>query len=232
MATSGRLQVPTDAFAEAEVETELVLKTWRSFAIYRIEVACPITQRWWTLEKRFSDFYRLRHMLEQWASSATPTSAMARPLRRLLDVPFPKREMHCTQPSVVAKRARLLKQFAWALMVFRAECCMYLLECDQTQTAPSERFLRTYGRLEGFLDMPESLREMQFQRAEWPMLSHDPCSICLDEFQPGDLKEICCVVKLPCTHCFHRECVLDWLTDMHCCPLCRAATERVSGLYL
>ncbi|OQR92889.1 hypothetical protein THRCLA_08595 [Thraustotheca clavata] len=227
----------SDAYDEAAVETEIIPKTWRSFAIYRIEVACPITQRWWTIEKRYSDFYRLRHRIEQWQTAQLykimyDSGSIARAVKRLLDVPFPKREIHCTNAQVIEKRAKMLKQFAWALMIFRAECCMYQLECEQQNVKEPQDFHRNYAELETFLEMPESLREMQFQRVEWPELSDDPCSICLNEFNPGELKEICCVVKLPCTHCFHRECVLDWLTDMHCCPLCRAATERVSGLYL
>nr|DAD18171.1 TPA_asm: hypothetical protein HUJ06_019634 [Nelumbo nucifera] len=42
------------------------------------------------------------------------------------------------------------------------------------------------------------------------------CTICLEDF----LEEME-VVKLPCSHVFHKECIVHWLKQSHLCPLCR-----------
>jgi len=44
------------------------------------------------------------------------------------------------------------------------------------------------------------------------------CSICLENFEPGDL-----VVSSTCLHEFHRDCVMLWLKikKHHGCPYCR-----------
>ena len=47
-------------------------------------------------------------------------------------------------------------------------------------------------------------------------LPDDTCSICLDEFKEGDN-----IKKLNCKHIFHKECLLPWLNDNDCCPMCR-----------
>lgn len=43
------------------------------------------------------------------------------------------------------------------------------------------------------------------------------CAICLQEFVVG-LQ----VTRLPCSHIFHGDCVLNWLTKSKACPLCRS----------
>ena len=45
---------------------------------------------------------------------------------------------------------------------------------------------------------------------------HDSCSVCLEEFQTGDV-----IRNLPCTHPFHKDCVDKWLYKKHSCPLCK-----------
>ncbi|EDQ90446.1 uncharacterized protein MONBRDRAFT_36524 [Monosiga brevicollis MX1] len=40
------------------------------------------------------------------------------------------------------------------------------------------------------------------------------CVICIDDLGPHCL-------ELPCTHRFHKDCILTWLTDHYTCPLCK-----------
>ncbi|KAK7849382.1 e3 ubiquitin-protein ligase rduf1 [Quercus suber] len=25
---------------------------------------------------------------------------------------------------------------------------------------------------------------------------------------------------MPCSHIFHRQCIVEWLNNSHCCPIC------------
>ena len=52
-----------------------------------------------------------------------------------------------------------------------------------------------------------------------PGLLHLPCKYAPNE----ELRE------LPCTHCFHKECVDKWLKINALCPLCKAEIASSSG---
>lgn len=51
----------------------------------------------------------------------------------------------------------------------------------------------------------------------------DECSICLDPYKEDDN-----VVKLPCNHEFHAECIETWLMENLNCPICRRQIETSS----
>lgn len=42
------------------------------------------------------------------------------------------------------------------------------------------------------------------------------CTICLESFVEGTIWR-----ALPCSHVFHRDCILEWLSHGRRCPLCR-----------
>jgi hypothetical protein len=46
--------------------------------------------------------------------------------------------------------------------------------------------------------------------------SEKECSVCQELFE---LDSTC--LKLPCTHCFHKDCIVPWLKDHNTCPVCR-----------
>lgn len=46
--------------------------------------------------------------------------------------------------------------------------------------------------------------------------SGEPCSICLSEFVKGDK-----VYFLPCIHCYHIECLRQWVKNHKNCPTCK-----------
>lgn len=48
----------------------------------------------------------------------------------------------------------------------------------------------------------------------------DCCSICLGEWNDEECADMN-VVKLPCLHAFHEECLMEWLQGNTHCPMCR-----------
>jgi hypothetical protein len=44
------------------------------------------------------------------------------------------------------------------------------------------------------------------------------CSICLEDFCNGLEPEVVC---MPCSHLYHRSCIVRWLQTSHLCPMCR-----------
>ncbi|XP_018853749.2 putative RING-H2 finger protein ATL69 [Juglans regia] len=52
-----------------------------------------------------------------------------------------------------------------------------------------------------------------------PKPNHGPCSICLSDYLPKDT--IRCIPD--CHHCFHANCIDEWLRMSATCPLCRTS---------
>ncbi|KAI3977412.1 hypothetical protein MKX01_000325 [Papaver californicum] len=42
------------------------------------------------------------------------------------------------------------------------------------------------------------------------------CVVCMEDFEVGTV-----VTYMPCSHFFHEDCLLPWLQESNCCPLCR-----------
>ena len=52
----------------------------------------------------------------------------------------------------------------------------------------------------------------------------DECTICLSDFEHDEV-----VGVLPCSHRFHQECIREWLTCSHKCPLCKKNSVDTNG---
>lgn len=66
-----------------------------------------------------------------------------------------------------------------------------------------------------------ALPQLQFQgKAE----DAHTCSICMEVVRPAEV-----LSSLPCSHAFHTECLVQWLTRAALCPNCRAAVEPGNG---
>ncbi|KAJ9513918.1 hypothetical protein QJQ45_021002 [Haematococcus lacustris] len=48
----------------------------------------------------------------------------------------------------------------------------------------------------------------------------EACTVCHEAMASGTE-----VVQLPCSHCFHEDCVMPWLGEHNTCPVCRYALE-------
>ncbi|TXG50432.1 hypothetical protein EZV62_022956 [Acer yangbiense] len=62
----------------------------------------------------------------------------------------------------------------------------------------------------------EALKKVRLGGMEEEVKQRCQCSICLNEFRVG-LE----VIRLPCSHAYHPDCIVKWLETSHMCPLCR-----------
>jgi len=60
-------------------------------------------------------------------------------------------------------------------------------------------------------DLPTEVFEPDNEEDEEEM-----CSVCITEYEQGDQ-----VMRLPCGHRFHQDCIISWLRIKRICPLCR-----------
>ncbi|KAL5550651.1 hypothetical protein UlMin_000827 [Ulmus minor] len=72
----------------------------------------------------------------------------------------------------------------------------------------------------------EALEEVKIESLDTTTtMATDDCRICLEElllpsdFDDHDKKKT--LVRLPCSHLFHKDCIVRWLETSHFCPLCR-----------
>eukprot|EP01034_Spumella_vulgaris_P040810 gene40810-50502_t len=56
--------------------------------------------------------------------------------------------------------------------------------------------------------------------------NHHNCSICISDFATHDV-----LLELPiCQHCYHKECINEWLLLHNTCPLCKSAVVVLQPL--
>ncbi|EEF27812.1 zinc finger protein, putative [Ricinus communis] len=58
----------------------------------------------------------------------------------------------------------------------------------------------------------EALERFVFDDVE----SSKDCTICMDEIEVGMQ-----AIRMPCSHYYHQDCIINWLQNSHFCPLCR-----------
>ncbi|MCL7027603.1 hypothetical protein MKW94_014091 [Papaver nudicaule] len=46
--------------------------------------------------------------------------------------------------------------------------------------------------------------------------SRSSCVVCMEDFKVGAV-----ITYMPCSHFFHDDCLVPWLQESNCCPLCR-----------
>jgi hypothetical protein len=101
-------------------------------------------------------------------------------------------------------------------------CNMLLLSCTVILLLGLRRFLLYLGRLhagKGCVQAVHELPKVQVGSAE--LLAEDgqvvACSICLEPLSDQERP----IVRTPCRHCFHEECLAHWCENRLTCPLCR-----------
>ena len=85
-----------------------------------------------------------------------------------------------------------------------------------------EEFLRNdpnrHGPPPASLESINRLKKVKY--AEGVSKTRD-CSVCQEDFKNGEY-----LVKMPCEHCFHKDCVTKWLSMHNSCPVCRKALNE------
>jgi len=71
----------------------------------------------------------------------------------------------------------------------------------------------------------ESLPSHQYNPDSDETSGETQCSICITDYEVDET-----VITLPCNHCFHKECIEQWLGIKRECPLCRHDITEPSGL--
>ena len=72
---------------------------------------------------------------------------------------------------------------------------------------------------------PDSIRALQ--ELNDVKLSGLTCCVCLENISFGGGKAK--VLEMPCSHAFHKDCIVQWLQTSHFCPLCRYSMPATSS---
>ena len=104
--------------------------------------------------------------------------------------------------------------FLWGLSMFTfAYCSISLVNACKNIGRSSRRDTDLTNRLTGTpVETPIEYTTIQYTDNE----NIDTCSICLYGYKVDEK-----VVKLNCSHIYHKECIFDWFKKSRNCPLCR-----------
>ena len=104
--------------------------------------------------------------------------------------------------------------FLWGLSMFTfTYCSISLVNACKNIGNNSRRSLRRDTDLTNRLtETPIEYTEILFTDNE----NIDTCSICLYGYKVDEK-----LVKLNCSHIYHKECIFDWFKKSRNCPLCR-----------
>ncbi|RLN20376.1 hypothetical protein BBJ28_00002510 [Nothophytophthora sp. Chile5] len=167
-------------------------------------------------------------------------------LRRAISPSFPKKRLRVDTPKIIAERIEGLTEFVRTLMSVYNDLSIYMTNSQlQSSTFASSSVLlhSLLKELEAFLEVPQPQKDAEWRRQsavlaledleDLPELeggtngeggfSEPMCCICLNEEDPAAENETP-LVRLPCHHHFHEDCVIDWFSASTTCPLCRRST--------
>ncbi|EQC30194.1 hypothetical protein SDRG_12046 [Saprolegnia diclina VS20] len=211
---------PTHLHTSASVPTvdvEVSIGSGQTFFGYYVQydmgLTCPVTHRTWRVAKRYSEMLAFRTM-----TLAHMNAVASVHLEEALGLPFPKKHMDAEKPHVIAARIKGFEAFVGHLLA------LYTDVRASGATAMEEA-------LATFLAVPEDVRRVVFEPAPTCLVGDDDCTICLDAFEHADLAVAGAILKLPCGHCFHRDCLHDWCNRAMTCPVCRGPISQITALY-
>ncbi|OQR80850.1 hypothetical protein ACHHYP_20853 [Achlya hypogyna] len=208
-----------------DVHAMVAAKGTDVFAQYTVTITCPFTRETWTLQKRFSDFRRLRDaVVRLHRTNRAPCTAIS--LQELLAAPFPSKHLLPLRPRVMFERSLLFQNFLLKIVEVRNACWRGLSDAPPSANT-AKQYVSLIADFLGIYDVPQ----LGYAHAS-PSIMNEACAICLDHFQAAELIDGHKVVQLPCSHIFHQRCVGQWLRTKKTCPLCRDPTTQITGLVL
>ncbi|KAF4396805.1 hypothetical protein F8388_004773 [Cannabis sativa] len=108
------------------------------------------------------------------------------------------------------------------------------LEQEQQSRIIDSTFREALGVIPNVPATQESinkLKELNIKEGD-DIATNNNCTICQENLLFEDMK----VVEMPCSHLYHKNCIVSWLKIKHLCPLCRysipTATTAVENTVL
>lgn len=130
---------------------------------------------------------------------------------------YPENNINYTQYNNVENDI-YTNSFLWGLSMFTfAYCSISLINACKNIGNNSRRSSRrntdlTNRIIETPIETSIEYTEIQYNENE----NIDTCSICLYGYKVDEK-----LVKLNCSHIYHKECIFDWFKKSRNCPLCR-----------
>ncbi|OQS06327.1 cleavage induced hypothetical protein [Thraustotheca clavata] len=226
----------------AHVTTSQIFCIGSNFAkitYYTFDISFQRTSCKWMITKRYSEFYTLRIALKNLLKQETKRNIRCLkaylPLKLVdeaITSTFPRKHFRKDNGAIIEERRVALESFVQSLVKV-----MYSFPPDFDKK--ENTLSNLHNLLKTFLSFPEEQLHLNNKRTlailaledvvvesstnmvKNESIEMDCCSICLggwNEEEYADMR----IVKLPCNHAFHEECVMEWLHGSAECPLCRS----------
>ncbi|KAL3660656.1 hypothetical protein V7S43_014410 [Phytophthora oleae] len=156
-----------------------------------------------------------------------------------LEIPtFPRKHMRCDTVAIVKERQTKLQQFVRKMLDAYTDISVFLHDTQSRNTRAFTNLSEILKVLEEFMVIPPQQKEINRRQTAAVLALEDvevdqnttsdykerTCCICLNDYDSDEEEEEVVedrMVKLPCSHLFHEDCVIDWFNTSTTCPLCR-----------
>lgn len=225
------------------------------FTVYKLRIQSTVRDgnaNQWLLEKRYSEFFFFRRdmlrFLRSWETalgdaqkSSTQEFLLAvKSLREPITHNFPRKHMRCDTEQIVQQRRDGLQEFVRKLLDAYADFSVYFYNTQENDSASYAKLREIFHQLEEFLCVPDAQKEEERRQTDAILAlddideAEDTCCICLNDTASEDAHpHIHSVaekmVKLPCRHQFHEDCIIEWFNTSTTCPLCRCPALKECG---